>query len=164
MSFGTDGKILAASTDQGTVRLWDLGRVPEVLAFSPDGMTLAVGGGAEPGSDLVGPAWLFDVADPAHPRQYGPPLKAAAEAVVLVAFSPDNRLLAIPSDNGVQLWSVTDPARPVILTTISGPAGVVSSVAFSDGGTVLAAVSQDLSLASQIASASECALGSSSTK
>jgi WD40 repeat protein len=122
-----DGRTLAATASLGAagseVLLWDVAdparpirlgplmfphAATEVVAFSPDGKTLAVGGAADQDGKLAGQVWLFNVANPAHPVRYNPPLKAPASSVVSVAFSPDSRLLAASSGTGVGLWSLAD--------------------------------------------------------
>jgi WD40 repeat protein len=56
-----------------------------------------------------------------------------------VAFSPDGRLLAGGTGSGVELWSVSDPSHPRLLSTPPAvQAGAVSSVAFSPDGRLLA--------------------------
>ena len=58
-----------------------------------------------------------------------------------MAFSPDGQILAAAGIDGtVWLWNVTDPARPARLSTLStGPADLVTAVAFSPDGRTLAA-------------------------
>ncbi|MGH3069547.1 MAG: WD40 repeat domain-containing protein, partial [Streptosporangiaceae bacterium] len=46
-------------------------------------------------------------------------------------------------DGSVWLWRVTDPARPTLLATLTGPAQAVYSVAFAPGGASLAGGSAD---------------------
>lgn len=60
--------------------------------------------------------------------------------VFSVAFSPAGGTLAAASADGLtRLWSVADPARPVLLgQPLAGPASYVISVAFSPDGRVLA--------------------------
>ena len=70
-----------------------------------------------------------------------------------VAFSADGGLLAAGSGNSVAgghddtvwVWNVADLARPLLLRgmPLTGPAFVVSGVAFSPSGGLLAASSQD---------------------
>jgi len=159
VAFSPGGHTLASSDSGGTVQLWDvadpahplpLGQIltgsyplefPSLfvssLAFSPDGHTLA--GGKNDGS-----IHLWDVADPAHPRPYGPILTGSA--VASVAFSPDGHTLASGNSDGtVRLWHVTDPADPRPLGQIpTGNAGAaVNSVAFSPDGHTLASGNSD---------------------
>lgn len=203
-----DGRILAATTSLITgnseVLLWDVAAptrpvrlaplmfphaTPEVVAFSPDGKTLAVGGAGDRDGKLAGQVWLFSVSNPAHPVQigpvlpgpalavvsvtfsqaggllaesgadstiwvwnvtdpahpvhYSPPLKVSAFSVVSVAFSPDGRLLAASDGTGVGLWNLGDLGHPAAVGTLGGPTTEVTSVAFSHGGSMLGAASQD---------------------
>ena len=75
----------------------------ESVAFSPDGRLLAAG--ADDGS-----VRLFDVTDPAHPRQLAVAHGAGdADPIYTVAFAPDGRTIAAASVNtdSVQLWALT---------------------------------------------------------
>ena len=98
----------------------------------------------------IGNIQLWDVTDPASPATLGPAIAASGE-VSSLAFSPDGRTLASGSDgtyNGpgagtIQLWDVTDPARPAALGQSSTDAQGFNSLAFSPRGHVLA--SGDLS-------------------
>jgi WD40 repeat protein len=70
------------------------------VAFSPDGHTLASGGGG----DAIR---LWDATNPAHPHPLGHALAGAAADVVSVAFSPDGRTLASGSlDGTTRLWNL----------------------------------------------------------
>ena len=103
------------------------------VAFSPDGNTLATGGGRD------GSIWLWNVTNPAHPTRIGQPLTGHIVAVRTVAFSPDGHTLASGSlDGSIWLWNVTNPAHPTrIGQPLSGPVGL-NSVAFSPDGHTLA--------------------------
>ena len=142
VAFSPDGKVLAAGTAEGQVRLWrvtdgqplltcegHLGAVWSV-AFSPDGRLLASG-------STDGTVRLWEVST-------GHSLKMLAghtHQVWSVAFSPDGRLLASGSnDQTVRLWEVSTGQN---LKTLSGHTHQVSSVAFSPDGRLLASGSED---------------------
>ena len=75
----------------------------ESVAFSPDGRLLATG--ADDGS-----VRLFDVTDPAHPRQLAMVRGAGnADPIYTVVFAPDGKTVAAASVNtdSVQLWRLT---------------------------------------------------------
>ena len=157
-----DGRTLAATTSLSAagseVLLWDVAdparpillgplifphAATEVVAFSPDGKTLAVGGATDQDSKLVGQVWLFNVSDPAHPVQVGPALPGPTFAAVSVAFSPVGGLLAeCGGDSTIWLWNIADPAHPVRYSlSMKVSASSVVSVAFSPDSRLLAASS-----------------------
>jgi WD40 repeat protein len=108
------------------------------VAFSPDGKTLAAGGGD-------GKVWLWTLANPARPARLGQPLTGPAGSISFVAFSPDGKTLAAGGGDGkVWLWTLANAARPAHLgQPLTGPANDVTSVAFSPDGTILAAGTSD---------------------
>ncbi|MCK6625390.1 MAG: NB-ARC domain-containing protein [Anaerolineae bacterium] len=142
VAFSPDGKVLAAGTAEGQVRLWrvtdgqplltcegHLGAVWSV-AFSPDGRLLVSG-------STDGTVRLWDV-------NTGQSLKMLAghtHQVWSVAFSPDGRLLASGSTDGtVRLWEVSTGHS---LKMLAGHTHQVRSVAFSPDGRLLASGSFD---------------------
>ncbi|WP_245936104.1 nSTAND1 domain-containing NTPase, partial [Streptomyces cahuitamycinicus] len=154
VAFGRDGLLLAAaSTDDGLVRLWDVGRpdrprrLPRMLAhedrvlsvaFAPDGRTV-VSGSAD------GTVRLWDVSTPDRPTLLGEPVPAHDGAVHSVAFAPDGRTLATGGeDDMVRLWDIRGPVgvRP-IGPALRGHTDAVTSVAFARGGRLLATGSED---------------------
>jgi WD40 repeat protein len=145
-AFSRDGRTVAASSSDGTVRLWDvvtrraLGRplAPRAgplhaIAFSPDGRLLAAGSAA-------GTVTLWDAVT--HHRA-GPPLQAGRETVRSVAFSPDGQLVAAGGDDEtVPVWSVASRRERRRLRAPSW----VTRVAFGPGSRTLATAGDDKTL------------------
>jgi WD40 repeat protein len=164
VAFSPAGQILAGGSAPGgpitgAIRLWNVADpahpvslgYPAItseyevnsLAFSPHGRVLASANASIPA--LV---QLWNAADPAHVSLTG---QATVETGALsVAFSPDGHTLAgaggdVNSSGGasssaIQLWNITDPARPAALgDPLTGPATPFTSVAFSPSGHTLAA-------------------------
>ena len=154
-----DGKLLAAPRPGGGFALWNVsslsqprlaGQVPATgssvnsLSFSPDGRTLAVGTSNFGPSDIEGKREgiaLWDIADPARPRQLGGLLNANGTGYDTAAFSPDGRTLALTDNSGLlTLWNVTNLARPKLMggELSDGDGSPMATLAFSANGRLLA--------------------------
>jgi WD40 repeat protein/transcriptional regulator with XRE-family HTH domain len=142
VAFSPNGKVLAAGTAEGQVRLWWVANGQPLLTceghlgagwsvvFSPDGRLLASG-------STGGTMCLWD----AHTGQSLKTLVGHTSAVWSVAFSPDGHILASGSnDETVRLWDVHTGQS---LKTLSGHTRQVRSVAFSPDGRLLASGSFD---------------------
>ncbi|MFF0723105.1 helix-turn-helix domain-containing protein [Micromonospora sp. NPDC003816] len=154
LSFGAGGALLAATTTDGAIRLWNLSEPTHPIglgtqiagpadgfsaaALSPDGSVLAAAGADRR-------VYLWDIREPAAPARLGKPLAGPDLSIFGIAFSPDGRTFAAASaDRHVYLWDLTKPSRPSqFAQPLSGPTNWVHTVTFSPDGRTVAAGSSD---------------------
>lgn len=104
-----------------------------VTAFGPEGILASA---ANDGTVL-----LWNVADPAHPRQAGRFFTGDAGQLSTMTFSL-NGLIATTGENGAQLLDVNDPANPRRGGSLTGHTDDVFTLAFGPNG-ILATASLD---------------------
>lgn len=135
--FSRDGKLLATTSADGLVRLWNAESGTKIatltghtnavtaVAFSPDGRTLATG-------SLDRTARLWNISSGALRIT----LTGHSDNVSAVAFSPDGKTVATASwDGTVRLWNIASGASRGILAS---NVRYVSSMAYSPSGDILA--------------------------
>ncbi|MGP4047093.1 nSTAND1 domain-containing NTPase [Streptomyces sp. 2A115] len=109
-----------------------------LTSFSPNGRILAT-------ASYDRTVRLWDVRDPARPKQLGKPLTGHESWVSSAVFSPDGRTLASASDDGtIRLWDVRDPGHPRPLgEPLTGHDGTIYLLTFSPDGRTLASAGED---------------------
>ncbi|MFK0255155.1 AAA family ATPase [Streptomyces sp. NPDC090445] len=155
--FSPDGRMLATTDNRqedAVTTLWDLSDPARptarggpltwfgqsvnvrILAFTPDGRFLA-GATAGSGNDAIERSvLLWDLTKPDRPQPLAGTQISERGFVMSLAFSPDGRLMATGTADGVlRLWHTADPARGITLAgELRGHQSDVRAVAFSPDG------------------------------
>ncbi|MDF5719550.1 MAG: hypothetical protein PUP91_03455, partial [Rhizonema sp. PD37] len=142
VSFSPDGKMLASTSNDNTVKLWDTRTGKEIttltghtnsvngVSFSPDGKMLA-----SASSDNTVKLWNTKTGKEIKT------LTGHTHSVFGVSFSPDGKMLASASaDNTVKMWNTKTGKE---IKTLRGHTHSVFSVSFSPDGKMLASASGD---------------------
>jgi WD40 repeat protein/ABC-type dipeptide/oligopeptide/nickel transport system ATPase subunit len=139
VAFAPDGKTIASSSDDNTIKLWNLeekelrtftGHSNGVssVAFAPDGKTIA-----SSSDDKTIKLWNLE----------GKELRTFtghSNGVLSVAFAPDGKTIASGSaDNTIKLWNLEGKE----LRTFTGHSNWIWSVAFAPDGKTIASGSND---------------------
>lgn len=144
LSFGPQGRLLASSSHDGTVRIWDLFSKDSskslailtehqshvsVAKFSSDGHWLATGG-----YDATARLWDMTSADPAKKSI---PLLGHKGRIGVATISPDSRWLATGtgglslSDSTVRLWDLSTQGKSASFEELIGHVGLIHVVEIS---------------------------------
>ncbi|HEX8867310.1 MAG TPA: WD40 repeat domain-containing protein, partial [Lentzea sp.] len=112
-----DGRVLAVMRGTGSPPKTTSSVAPPTLVTttSKGSGGDAVGSGESKDQQRPDPngARLWDITDPAHPRQLGPGLAGHADRVASAAVSPAGDLLVTGDVKGAEiLWDIKDPERP----------------------------------------------------
>jgi WD40 repeat protein len=137
-----------APTAEARSSLLNSTAVPAVTrVFSPSGVVESAAddsGKLLAAGTSLGQVQLWDVSPAGWVNRAGAPLTGAAGPLVSLAFTPGGHILAAGGeDEKVHLWNITQPSRPLALSTLTGPRAQIFSVAVSGNGQMLAAGSGD---------------------
>lgn len=141
MAYSPDGRLLVSTSNDRTVRLWDLQSGIQIhlmqghtndcktVTFSPDGRTVA-----SAGWDGTVRIW-----NPVTAEEMGQ-LHVGRGTCSSIAFAPNGSTLVVAVSSGIQLWDAKAGKKVREWADIGG---IVESVAFSPDGKTIAAAASD---------------------
>jgi WD40 repeat protein len=154
LTFSPDGRILASSGQDATIRLWDVARRKPLfvlrsedtmvlpIVFSRDGKWLISGGGTQKNPQESDSPWehpairIWDAATGKQLRVFRD--TEVRGTVDSLALAPDGRTLAVRCEDKLRLWDVTTGK---VLRTLPCPRnsdGTICKLCFSPNGKLLA--------------------------
>ncbi|MET9488754.1 hypothetical protein [Nocardia sp. NPDC006630] len=129
VTFSDDWRLLA-TFDGNMLQLWDLSdrarpvpigrpwQMPAVtnsVYFGPDNKTLAIDQLSHTGAQPENVITLWDISDPAHPRQISELLRRSATNTARTVLTPNLQRMIVIDNETIQSWDISDPARPIRL-------------------------------------------------
>ena len=149
LAYSPDGQVLVSAGEGGLVTFWNVNtrtrlftlpvgiESPMSLRFSPDGDTLAIGGGTgETPRQSPGSVEIWDWRRRMRLRT----LEPGSSQVACVAFTADGQKLACSNYDGViHVWDLSDAEEDKPVVTIHQPDKLTFSIQFSPNGHTLAA-------------------------
>jgi WD40 repeat protein len=137
-AFAPDGQTLATSSDDATVKIWDVATGREKATWPGHGSAVLVVAFAHSGKFLVsgdsdGALRIWDAATGTEQ----PPLPHQGGSIRRLAMAPDDETVAVGgSGRGIELW---DPAGRKLRRSLAGRDGTILALTFSPDGKLLAA-------------------------
>jgi WD40 repeat protein len=146
-----DGKLEAVSGSPDEVAFWDPSSDPsskpgiaiagdvftQVMAFSPNGKLLAVGGGGTEANNGV--ITLWDTRSRTQIKADINGHKGVGKVVLALAFSPNSKTLVTGADDKkIEFWDITSTPAKLMAPPLEGHQHTVTALAYSPDGKTIA--------------------------